>query len=516
MKKAVTLLPTLLLLALPLTGTGFNFSLSFPEPPQADAVFTNLLHAPEACIDQGRGKVIKPERLSEHFSHGIPLPFHKVFSILPDYRIKTVVIDPGHGGHDPGCLGGHSREKHLALAISKKLAYEMRSRYPNLNVILTRDSDVFIPLHERAAIANRNDADLFISIHCNYMPGSSATKGSETYVMGLHTADHNLKVAKRENASILLEENYESNYDYDPNSAEGHIMLNMFQSAYLEQSILFAEKVEAHFAIAKRKSRGVKQAGFVVLKETTMPSVLVETGFLSNLKEEAYLMTPQGQAIIANAMLAAFEDYRRQVENSPEARPFAAAPLHKPTRVIPQDQQAPAPAQPNTFPPTHSAGNYLVARSPQAQSQPAPTETYRQPNTSPPVRKSTPVEVTPEPSIRSLTPQPQQAQAQNNQRPLLREATLDDLGISLHVQLAASRKPLNTSDAKWDETGYLIEVVREGDYYKYQAKNFTSLHHANQAQFMFESRGFPGAFIVAYRNGERISIDEVRAAIGTP
>lgn len=435
--------------------------------------------------------------------------------LLADYRIKTVVIDPGHGGHDPGCLGGNSREKHLALAISLRLAQELRTHYPGLNVMLTRDSDVFIPLHERAAIANRNDADLFISIHCNYMPGSSATQGSETYVMGLHTAEHNLKVAKRENAAILLEENYEANYDYDPNSPEGHIMLNMFQSAYLEQSILFAEKVEGHFARANRKSRGVKQAGFVVLKETTMPSVLVETGFLSNRAEEAYLMTEEGQSIVASSMLAAFEDYRRHVENSPEARPLAAAPVSVPVKILPEEEQPETRQSAVADPPPLSTGRYLVARSPDA----PPTEQYYSEqhtlaeNSAQPRTRPEQVEVKPEPSIQSLTPQPQTANAQS---PLLREASLDDLGISLHVQLAAAVKPLDTSQPKWDNTGYLIEVLREGDYYKYQAKNFTSLRHAYQAQQFLERRGFPGAFIVAYRNGERISIDEVQQVFGTP
>lgn len=446
----------------------------------------------------------------------LPLPAFAPGGVLPpDYRIKTVVIDPGHGGHDPGCLGGHSREKHLALAISLRLAEEMRAHYPGLNVILTRDSDVFIPLHERAAIANRNDADLFISIHCNYMPGSSATSGSETYVMGLHTAEHNLKVAKRENAAILLEEDYQANYDYDPNSPEGHIMLNMFQSAYLEQSILFAEKVEGHFAKAQRKSRGVKQAGFVVLKETTMPSALVETGFLSNHREEAYLMTEQGQSVISGAMLAAFEDYRRHVENSPEARPLNSAPIAMPTQVLPADERPEKPQRPEVAPPPLAKGRYLVARSPEDQptAQPYSATTHE---TTPPTdapRTHKRVNVRPEPNIQPLTPQPSSSDAQ---RPLLREATLEDLGITLHVQLAASQKPLDTTQPKWNNTGYLIEVVREGDYYKYQAKNFTSLQRAYEAQLLLDSKGFPGAFMVAYRNGARISLEEVRRATGTP
>ena len=233
-----------------------------------------------------------------------------------NYRIKTVVIDAGHGGHDPGCLGAGSQEKHIALAISKKLAAVMTAQYPNIKVILTRDKDVFIPLYQRAAIANRNNADLFISIHCNATPRASTTAlGTETYVMGLHTAEYNLGVAKRENSAILLEDNYEQNYDYDPNSPEGHIILNMFQNAFLEQSILFAEQVEKNFTtVARRKSRGVKQAGFVVLKSTTMPSVLIESGFLNNPVEERYLQTGAGQQKIAQSILQAFTSYKKIIE----------------------------------------------------------------------------------------------------------------------------------------------------------------------------------------------------------
>lgn len=243
----------------------------------------------------------------------------------PFYRLQTVIIDAGHGGKDPGGMGANSREKHIALSIATFLADHIRAAYPQIRVIMTRADDTFIPLYERAAIANRNQADLFISIHANIMPGSKATYGTETFVMGQHVAKHNLNVAKRENAAILLEADYETNYDYDPNSEEGHILMSMFQNAFLEQSILFAELVEDQFATtAKRKSRGVKQAGFVVLKETTMPSVLVETGFMSNPREEAYLLSEAGQRTLANAIFQAFVSYRNIVEADDTTIPVAS------------------------------------------------------------------------------------------------------------------------------------------------------------------------------------------------
>ncbi|WP_337957449.1 N-acetylmuramoyl-L-alanine amidase [Neolewinella agarilytica] len=231
--------------------------------------------------------------------------------------LEKVVIDAGHGGKDPGGMGENSREKHIALSIAQLLAIGIRTNYPEVEVIMTRSDDTFIPLYERAAIANDAGADLFISIHANIMPGGTSTYGTETFVMGQHVAKHNLSVAKRENASILLEDNVEQNYGYDPNSDEGHIMMSMFQHAFLERSIQFAELVENEFSDAGRKSRGVKQAGFVVLKETTMPSVLVETGFMSNPDEEAFLMSDAGQRKLANSLLRAFGKYHERITGQP-------------------------------------------------------------------------------------------------------------------------------------------------------------------------------------------------------
>lgn len=247
----------------------------------------------------------------------------------PPYRIKTVIIDPGHGGFDPGTHGIFTLEKDLVLSVGKKLRDLLTEKYPQIKVIMTRDKDIFIPLYQRAKIANDANADLFISIHANFMPKSSITQGTETYVMGLHTAEYNLDVAKRENAAILLEENYKNNYDYDPNSPEGHILFSMYQNAYLDQSIQFGQFVENQYAShANRKSRGVKQAGFVVLKATSMPSVLLEIGFLSNREEENYLKTDNGKQKIAESIFNGFTEYKKKIEQLPET---VAEVTNKPT-----------------------------------------------------------------------------------------------------------------------------------------------------------------------------------------
>lgn len=241
------------------------------------------------------------------------------------YTMRTVVIDPGHGGKDPGCHGNHTVEKHIALAISLELGELIEEAYPDIQVIYTRKTDVFIPLHERAKIANKAHADLFISVHCNYVGQRNRALGTETYVMGLHRAKDNLSVAKRENATILLEDDYVEHYDgYDPESDEGHIILSMYQNAFLEQSILLADLIEKKFVHeVRRNSRGVKQAGFLVLRNTTMPSVLVETGFLSHDEEEAFLSDANNQKEVARGMFEAFTEYKELVETPAFEEPMA-------------------------------------------------------------------------------------------------------------------------------------------------------------------------------------------------
>ena len=243
--------------------------------------------------------------------------------------VRKVVIDAGHGGKDPGAVGKNSKEKDIALAIALKTGHYIRQNLPDVEVIYTRKTDVFVELHKRAEIANKSKADLFISIHCNANKSPNPS-GTETYVMGLHRSQANLEVAKLENAAILKEENYDDMYDgFDPNRDEDYITLNLFQNAYLESSLLLASLVQDQFRErAKLKDRGVWQAGFWVLYKTAMPGILIETGFISNLNDEKYLMSDNGQNYIASAIYRAFKEYKLMVE-SPENHAQMAIPVNK-------------------------------------------------------------------------------------------------------------------------------------------------------------------------------------------
>ncbi|UCG28311.1 MAG: N-acetylmuramoyl-L-alanine amidase [Bacteroidales bacterium] len=235
-----------------------------------------------------------------------------------DYNEKnswTVVIDPGHGGKDPGALGRISKEKDIVLGVGLKLGNYIERNFDDVEVIYTRKTDEFIELDRRAEIANKAKADLFISLHANSWENRNIA-GSETYAMGLHTDARNLEVAMKENAVITFEENYTTKYEgYDPESPESFIVFSLMQNTFLEQSLQFASYVQTQFRDrAKRIDRGIKQAGFIVLWRTTMPSVLIEIGYISNSNEEKYMISDTGQDYIASAVFRAFREYKNAIE----------------------------------------------------------------------------------------------------------------------------------------------------------------------------------------------------------
>lgn len=268
-------------------------------------------------------------------------------------RVSVVVIDAGHGGNDFGATVGNAKEKDIALDLALKLGNSIKTSYPEIKIIYTRNKDVFIPLYERANIANKNKADLFISIHAN-STAQTYVMGTETFVLGQHRSKENLEVAKKENSVILLEDDYSTTYEgFDPNSPESYIMFELVQDEYLEQSVMFASAIQDQFReTEKRVDRSVKQAGFLVLRRTAMPSVLIEVGFISNASERNYLLSETGKTRMASAIFLAFSEYKKKIE---EKSSFA---VQTTTVNEPVIEQTPAPktnpiqkkqANPNLF-----------------------------------------------------------------------------------------------------------------------------------------------------------------------
>jgi len=247
--------------------------------------------------------------------------------VKPLFGVKVIVIDAGHGGKDPGCHGSKYNEKDIALAVALKLGKYIEENLKDVKVIYTRSTDVFVELQERAEIANRAKADLFISIHCNSAcvrdkklkrdVCRDQVNGAETYVMGIKNEKGKLDIAKRENSAILLEDNYVKKYDgFDPNSDESYIIMSMFADTYLNQSLDFASKTQKQYKKAARVDKGVKRASLWVLWRTYMPSVLTEIGYLTNVEEENFLGSEKGQDYVASGIFRSFRDYKDEIEGT--------------------------------------------------------------------------------------------------------------------------------------------------------------------------------------------------------
>ena len=258
----------------------------------------------------------------------------------------TVVIDAGHGGNDPGAIGRKGKEKEINLEVALKLGKFIERNCGDTHVIYTRKRDVFIPLHRRAEIANNAKADLFISIHTNSLAKrTTRVSGTETYTLGLHRTKENLEVAKKENAVILIEDNYKQQYaGFNPNSSESYIIFEFMQDKNLSQSVSFASAIQNEFKQCHRVDRGVHQAGFLVLRATSMPSVLVELGYISNPNEETYLLSEQGTTTLAKAIYRAFLTYKDQS--------MAVLPTSKQSAVTPTTDVHKATPKTNSSKPT--------------------------------------------------------------------------------------------------------------------------------------------------------------------
>ncbi len=395
--------------------------------------------------------------------------FPKIFIKDTAYQIKKIVVDAGHGGKDSGCLGKKSQEKNITLKIALLVGRKIKAAYPNIEVIYTRDKDVFIPLDERADIANKQRADFFISIHCNFLPANSTHSGSETYVLGVNRTKENLEIAKRENAAIFLENDYKKRYKgYDFNAPETNILLSAIQSSYMDRSQQLAGLVEKNLKNdAHRESHGVKQAGFLVLRETTMPSILVETGFLSSRTEEVFLMSAEGQDQEAQAIFDAFTTYKNSVETG---KSYAIT-----TNYSPLKEEILTPA---------NDGKKSDFDSPKILPSPKRKKVEED--------KKAIVKEKPN-TIMPLQPEKVVARKENK--------------IIFKVQIAKSPNKLVINDDKWKLINEL-EIVEEPNQYIYRADGFESYESAQEACNKLKVAGFAGAFVVAFEGKKRLEIQE--------
>ncbi|MES1225472.1 MAG: N-acetylmuramoyl-L-alanine amidase, partial [Bacteroidota bacterium] len=382
--------------------------------------------------------------------------------------VKTVVIDAGHGGHDPGCHGKKGKEKDVTLSVALKLGKLISDNNPDVKVVYTRDKDEFIELHERANIANRNHADLFISIHCN--SGKGNAYGVETYSMGLHRTADNLDVAKRENESVLLEKDYKSNYEgFDPNSPEASIIFTLYQNAFLDQSLTIASLVQDEFRESdKRFDRGVKQAGFLVLVYTAMPSILIETGFLTNMDDEKIMITDKGQQKIAESIYRAFRKYKGDVEGD-----------KNPGSIQKEEKKS-----------------FNTDEKPK-------DNLYHKPVTTP-----VPVEMVPKKD--SVVVEKKETDKEKEEVKIIQTPTQnnpDPQAVIFKVQLASSDKkiPLTSTQFKNIED---VSEYKENGLFKYTTGNFDDSNEAIKAQKAMRERGFKEAFVVAFRAGKRMNMKD--------
>ena len=379
----------------------------------------------------------------------------------------VVVIDAGHGGHDPGAIGKISKEKNINLNVALKVGNLIKRNCDDVKVIYTRSKDVFIPLDRRAEIANNAKADLFISIHTNALANNRTAKGASTWTLGLAKSDANLEVAKRENSVILYESDYKTRYaGFNPNSAESYIIFEFMQDKYMEQSVHLASLMQKQFRqTCKRADRGVHQAGFLVLKASAMPSILIELGFISTPEEERYLNSEEGAGSMAKGIYRAFLNYKREHE-------LRLTGVSK--TIIPTEQEednAPEIAQKDTE---------SVNTAPQQQELLAEAKT--------------------KPAATAKTAP---------KRPIVAESATNDSEITFKIQILTSSKPLAKNDKRLKGLKD-VDYYKEGGIYKYTYGSSADYNKVLRTKRTITAQ-FKDAFIIAFRNGEKMNINEAIA-----
>ncbi|MFS4457185.1 N-acetylmuramoyl-L-alanine amidase family protein [Maribacter sp. 2304DJ31-5] len=412
------------------------------------------------------------------------LPNKNIFTIPVADKPFVVVLDAGHGGHDPGNLGNGYLEKQIALNIVLKVG-ELLSANKDIKVIYTRKDDTFVDLYVRGEIANKANADLFVSVHCD--SHSSDAHGAGTFVLGLHANKQNFEIAKKENSVIYLEDNYETRYaDYDINSPESVIGLTIMQEEFLDQSIALAKMIQDNFSgKLKRNNRKVKQAGFIVLHQTFMPSVLVETGFLTNKGEGAYLNSKKGQSEMGRAIANAILKYKSAI--APNTRP----PLVEGEAASNKDKRTVDLKETSTDRKEETTKKI--------------TAILEKSKDTPPVKTIEPVKDKVAEPIDIATKENKQKVENNTMEKREKKETE---GIIFKVQLMASSKDLKLVPDNFNGLGG-ISKEPYNKLYRYMYGSTNSYKAAEKLQLSATIKGYTTAYIVAYKNGNRVPIPKV-------
>lgn len=424
----------------------------------------------------------------------------------------TLVIDAGHGGHDAGAVGALTKEKTINLNVALAFGRLVEQNCPDVKVIYTRKTDVFIPLHTRADIANKNKADLFISIHTNALPKGHISRGMETYTLGMHRAADNLAVAKRENEVILYEKDYRQRYQgFDPNSSESYIMFEFIQDHNMAQSVELAKFVQRRTcATAGRQNKGVKQAGFLVLRETSMPSCLIELGFISTSDEERFLHSQNGVSLLGQGIYQAFLDYKRKyapsvsVPYKPEPQPEVTVPEVLPPTPQPQAQQEPvkeSKRERRRREKAEQAAREAAAKAEQEAREAAAKAEQEAREAA--AKAGQEARETSSPSLQGGT------EGGSPSSPSLQGGTEGGSPSPVFkVQILAASTQLKPSSPHLKgETQ--VEYFQEGGMYKYTVGSSTDYNAINQLRKQLAAK-FPQAFVIAFKNGQKT---DVRAAI---
>lgn len=421
----------------------------------------------------------------------------------------TVIVDAGHGGKDPGAVVGKAREKDIVLDIALRLGKLIKQGLPNVKIIYTRNGDYFVPLFQRSVIANNNNASLFISIHANYC-NSPSVKGAETYTLGLSRKQDNQNVERKENSVILLEEDYTTRYEgFDPNSAESYVIFDMIQNEHLKQSVEFAQIVQDLFRQhAQRADRDVRQAGFLVLRETAMPSVLIETGYLSNKSEAEYLMSEKGRETIAASIYSSLKNYKSRFESRLN--------LVSGEKKIKSQEMNKVEVKKKINPEQTPENKEIKSEEQKQINTPEIKENRISENKE--IKTSRPKEAKTSDNKKIKTPENEENTAVKKEiehpKTIQEEVKSSKQNVtnsvaneySFAIQIAASKVklPLTSRIFKSIEN---IKEIQVGEYYKYFCVESKSLAKSNQNLLLIQEK-IPDAFITGLKNGQPVTVKE--------